>query len=261
MDPNGRRLKRWVFRRLELDLARLTNRIVAVSPEECDFAIALGIPPRKLSVVPNGIELEALPTRESACRELGLDPRDVTVGFVGRLNSQKYPELLVESFGRVADRFPRSRLVIVGDGPLAPRLESLVAEQGLTGRVILAGARDGRRLMLAFDLLAMPSRYEGFPYVALEALAAGLPLLVTTTASPQLTVEDGVNGYVVPMDAAAFAERLGRLLADEGLRRRMGSSSAAKAKRFSVDQMVDGIWAIYDELCARQRAPGVAASG
>ena len=66
-----------------------------------------------------------------------------------------------------------------------------MARRGSTGRVILAGARDGRRLMPAFDLLAMPSRYEGFAYVALEALAAGLPLLVTDTASRGSTVEDG----------------------------------------------------------------------
>ncbi len=79
----------------------------------------MGISAGKISVVPNGIELEALPLRQAARRELGLGEDDVTVGFVGRLNAQKYPELLIESFGRVARQFPRAKMVIVGDGPLA----------------------------------------------------------------------------------------------------------------------------------------------
>ena len=261
MDPSGRRCNRWLYRRLELFLAGLTDRVLAVSPEERDFAIEMGIPAGKLSVVPNGIEFDVLPARQGARRELGLGAEDVTVGFVGRLNSQKYPELLVQAFSSIARRFPQARLVIIGDGPLASQVESVVARRGSTGRVILAGARDGRRLMPAFDLLAMPSRYEGFAYVALEALAAGLPLLVTDTASARLTVEDGVNGYVVPVDAAAFAERLGRLLEDEALRQRMGRNSAAKASSFSVDQMVESIWSAYEELCSPGHAACVTAGG
>ena len=210
--------------------------------------------------MPIGIEPEPLPTRQWARHHLGLDVEQVTVGFVGRLTSQKNPELLVEAFGRVAERFPHVRLVIVGDGPLAPRVKSLVADRGLTDRVTLAGSQDGPRVMPAFDLLMITSRYEGFPKVALEALAAGLPLLVTDTTNTRLVVEEDVNGFVVPADAGALADRLARLLADKTLRRRLGSGAAAKAAEFGVDQMVDGIWAIYEELCPRGRAARVAVS-
>ncbi len=260
MDPSCGKLSQFLYRRLELELARITDRIIAVSPEERDFALEIGIPQRKLSVVPNGIELEPLPTRQSARYKLGLYAEQVTVGFVGRLTSQKNPELLIESFCRVAEQFPFVRLVIVGDGPLAPRVRSLVAQRGLTNRVTMVGAQDGPRVMPAFDVLMMTSRYEGFPYVALEALAAGLPLLVTDTSSTRLVVEEGVNGFMAPADAGVLADRLGRLLADKALRCRMGSSAATQADKFGVDQMVDGIWAIYQELCSPRRTARVAVS-
>jgi glycosyltransferase involved in cell wall biosynthesis len=258
MDPSCGRLTRLLYRRLELHLARATDRILATSPEERDFGVRLGIPSHKLAVVPNAIEIEPLPTRQAARQKLGLDDKQVTVGFVGRLTSQKNPELLIESFSRVAERFPHARLVVVGDGPLAPQVRSLVAQRGLTDRVILAGALDGRAVMPAFDVLMMTSRYEGLSYVTLEALAAGLPMLVTNTTSTRLVIEEGVNGFVAPADAGALGERLGQLMADKALRSRMGSSAAAKAALFGVDQMVDGIWAIYQELCSPRRTARVA---
>ena len=66
MDPSGHRWSRWIYRRLELILARLTDRVLAVSPEERDFAIEMGIPADKLSVIPNGIEFDDLPARQGA---------------------------------------------------------------------------------------------------------------------------------------------------------------------------------------------------
>jgi glycosyltransferase involved in cell wall biosynthesis len=248
MDPTCGPLKRLLYRRLELDLARATDRIAATSPEEREFGLQLGIPSHKLRVVPNGIEPEPLPSRERARRDLGINDERVIVGFVGRLTAQKNPQLLIESFARLAWRFPQADLVIVGDGPLAPQVRALVAERGLEGRVTLPGALNGRLVMPAFDILAMTSRYEGFPYVALEALAAGLPLLVTDTTSPQLFVDEGVNGFVAPADAQVLAERLASLLGDKELRRRMADAATTKAAEFGVDQMVDRVLAIYEEL-------------
>jgi glycosyltransferase involved in cell wall biosynthesis len=261
MDPVCGRLKKLFYRQAEIALARVTDRIIATSPAERDFALQLGIPSHKLTVIPNGVEPEPLPSSEQARRQLGLDAERVIVGFVGRLTSQKNPELLVEAFSRVAGRFPDARLVMVGDGPQAASVRSLVERCGLSDRVMLPGALDGRRLMPAFDVLALTSRYEGLPYVLLEALLAGLPLLVTDTSGQQLIVDEGINGFVVPADAAMLADRLGRLLADKSLRKQMSSSALAKAAEFGVEQMVDGVLEVYQELCPRRRAVQVVASG
>jgi glycosyltransferase involved in cell wall biosynthesis len=261
MDPVCRRVKRLLYSRIESVLARVTDRIIATSPEEREFALQIGIPASKLTVVPNGIDPEPLPSRGQARHQLGLDPDSVIVGFVGRLTSQKNPQLLIETFSRVAERFPAARLVMVGDGPLAASVRSLVERKGLADRVVLPGALDGRRVMPAFDVLVLTSRYEGFPYVSLEGLLAGLPLLVTDTSSPRLVVDEGVNGFVVPADAALLADRLGRLLGDKSLREQMSRSAAIKSAEFGVEQMVDGTLEVYQELCPRRRTAQLLASG
>ncbi len=261
MDPICGRLKGLFYRRLESELARVTDRIIVLSPEERDFALRLGISAQKLSLVPNGIEPESLPTRDQVRCELGLDADRLTVGFVGRFTPQKNPELLIDAFARVADQFPEARLVMVGDGPLAPRVRSLVAARGLADRVLLPGGLDGRRVMPAFDLLVLTSRYEGFPYVSLEGLLAGLPLLATDTSSPKLIIADGFNGFIAPADASELAERLGRLLRDRALRDRMGRRAALKAAEFGTDRMVDGLLAIYQELFPQGHAGRAAVRG
>ena len=250
MDPTRRQLKRAFYSRVERELARWTHHLVASSPEEKDFGRGIGIPGEKITVVANGMEPPPFPSREEARAQLGLEVDQLAVGFVGRLATQKNPLLLLDAFGLIAADFPRAQLVVIGDGPLKAAMQSRIAALGLTKQVILAGWREGWRTMPAFDVFALPSRYEGLSYVSLEALHAGLPLVVTESSSCGLVVDESANGFVVFPDPRSFAEALARILSDDELRRDFGRRSAEKAQEFTLRRLVDGVLSVYQAAMA-----------
>ena len=175
MDPGLGGAGRVAYGVVEALLARFcTDALIAVAPEEAAHARNLGISARKIHTVVNGVSPAPPVNRVEARAELGLAPDDIAVGFVGRLCEQKDPERFARAIriARAAD--PRIRGVVLGDGELAEG----VRRAGGDGVALFKG-RDARLFLPAFDLFAMTSRYEGMPYVLLEALQAGLPIVST----------------------------------------------------------------------------------
>ena len=246
MAPSRAAVRSWVLRRLEQTLALMTDAIICVSPEELEFARSLGIAPHRLHLVPNTAGSLALPSRAAARAAVGLAEEDPVVGFVGRFCFQKAPEVLLAAFAELRRTWPGAVLVLVGDGELADELRRLSAALRLDGAVRWLGPRDGRTVLPAFDLLALPSRYEGLPYVALEALEAGLPIVATTRAGCRLLVREGVNGRLVPPDdAPALARAIGEVLASPELRARWGAASVARSRELNGTPMVAGTLKVY----------------
>ena len=138
--------------------------------------------------------------------------------------------------------------VVVGDGPLRPRLEQEAAELGVTGRVSFLGERaDVPRLVAALRIFVMPSLYEAGPLTLLEAMALGKAVVTTPVGVAEDVVTDGETGLIVPVgDAGALAAAVQRLLADEELAARMGKRARETAwPAFSVDHMVDETIRVY----------------
>ena len=153
--------------------------------------------------------------RDEVRARLRIAPHDLVIGFVGRLVPQKGPELLLRALPLVLHRRPQVKLLIVGDGPVGPGMRREVEQQGLASRVLLLGDQLAAPLMPAFDIFCLPSRYEGMPYVLLEALAAGLPLVASRVGGVTTCVEEGHNGFVVPVaDESRLAEALVLLAGD-----------------------------------------------
>lgn len=147
--------------------------------------------------------------------------------FVGRLDAVKGVPLLLEAFARVARDHPDARLRIVGDGPHRDRLTRQAAALGLPAEVFLGYRPQAEvaALLDTADMLVLPSFAEGVPVVLMEAMAARIPVIAPRVAGVAELVEDGVSGYVVPPgDVDSLAERLGTLLGDPALQRRMGEA-------------------------------------
>ena len=136
---------------------------------------------------------------------------------VGRLAPQKGLPVLIEALALAAARHPGLRLTLVGDGPMRVALTSALSARGIADRVTLAGWRDGagvRAALAGAQALILPSFAEGLPVVAMEAMAAGRPVLGTAIAGLPELVEPGVNGWLVPAgDAVALAEGIDRIAA------------------------------------------------
>jgi len=243
---------------LERATARITDKLIVVSPRNTEKGLADGIgTPEKYITIRSGIELDRFlkPTRprEAVREELGIPPDVPVVGTVTRLSPQKAPLDFVDAAAHVAARRPDVHFVIVGDGPLRAEMEAAIAVRSLTDRVHLTGLRrDVPDLMHSFDVFALTSLWEGLPRVLPQAMTTGLPIVATAVDGNAEAVTDGVNGFLTPPgDPQAMAAALLRLLEDSVLARRMGEAGRRKAGEFSAHRMVSDIAALYDTLLAK----------
>lgn len=244
MNPTMSRLQRRIWAGVEKAFAKKTDGILCVSPDEELHIVEMGIAPEKLFMVLNGI---AEPTEQP------VRPSPKVIGFVGRLEPQKDPENLIRAFAK-ANR-PGWSLSIVGYGPLEEECKALAKSLKIDDRILWLGNANGAEAMRSFGIFCMSSRYEAMPYVLLEALAAGIPIVSTDCGGAKTTIED--NGLIVPIENSdALADALAKVMEDDDLRTQMGDASFQRAKEFSLDRMVDTIVKIYEELIDQKRARG-----
>jgi glycosyltransferase involved in cell wall biosynthesis len=256
MDPLLARWKRAFYLVVELALGLRTSRIIAVAPEERREAVRLGLGRDRVVLIPNGVGPAELTPRGEARRAMGVDGDTPVIGFVGRFVTQKAPDMLLRAMTLVALKCPRARLALVGTGPLEPELRDLVRALGIGDNVLWLGERPAASVLAAFDVFAMSSRKEGLPYVVLEAMAAGLPVVATDSSGVDSLVATGVNGIVVPRgDAVAFGDALAVLVADAAMRERYGRGSLERIQNFTIDSMVEKTLALYTEAAAHRAVP------
>ncbi len=251
MNPGLSWLESTFYAFAERVLAFLGDTVIATSKAEQEHAESfLGIASKKVFLIPNGIDMLLADTqnlRVDLRHAWGVSDADVLVGTVVRFVEQKAPDVLVEAFAKVAQRFANVRLVMVGDGPMQAQLKKVAEKLNIAHLVTWPGYVTEKKLMEAFDIFTLSSDYEGFPYVFLDALCAGLPLVTTQVGGSDMVVDEGENGYIVPCrDVKAMSEALSTLVADEKLRNRMGAASLFKAKSFSVTEMTEKTLDVYN---------------
>ncbi|MBG0812648.1 glycosyltransferase family 4 protein [Planomonospora sp. ID82291] len=174
----------------------------------------------------------------------------------GRLTAQKGFDLLIRAFAQVAERHPGWRLRIYGSGAKKAELRRLVTRLGLDGTVALMGRSDHLPDHLAeASVYALSSRFEGLPMVMIEAMGHGLPVVAfDCPTGPGEVLTDGVDGLLVPPgDVGALAAGIGRLIADEELRRRLG----AAARETVRDYAPDAVMPLWENLFAGFLGAGV----
>jgi glycosyltransferase involved in cell wall biosynthesis len=244
------------FRRLERWLARTTTRLVAVSPEVRDDLVELGVArAEKFVVVRLGIELAervgANVGRLEQRRMLGISPDHFVVGWIGRMTDVKRTDDVLRVFRRLRESGVDACLCLVGDGPDRPALERRAKELGIMRNTLFLGfQQDVAPFYAAFDALLLPSVSEGTPVSAIEALAAGKPVVATRVGGVPDVVRDGEDGLLAEVGAIDdLSEALIRLARDPALRERMGASGRVHvAGRYGVGRLVDEMDALYRSL-------------
>jgi glycosyltransferase involved in cell wall biosynthesis len=261
MDPSLARWKWLFYLTIELMLSWHTARIIAVSPEEARAAARVGLGRSRVITIPNGIGPFKQTPRHQARRMMGVDDDALVIGFVGRLVEQKAPEVLVRAFAATAAVAPHARLAMVGAGPLDQSLRDLAWRLGIADKIIWLGERDARGVFAGFDVFALSSQKEGLPYVVLEALVVGLPIVATSSAGVEILVETGVNGAVVPSgDDRAFARALIDLATSPSRVARYAAASRARAAQLTIDAMVERTLETYQGLSGPRVATPPAAT-
>ena len=239
---------------------RCATRIVANSAAARTILEQEGVPASLVAVIPNGVDTSAW----SGAAASGVVSRDTrTVITVANLRREKNHETLIAAAAQLAPEFPTLRFQIVGDGPRRAALEALVAEKHLEERVSFLGHReDVPALLQEADIFVLPSRSEAFPNGAIEAMAAGLPVIASAVGGLLDLIQDGRTGILVqPGDPDDLAAALRRLLADPPRAARIGAAAKAEAaQRFSFERMVGAFETLYmaglpgDSLSGARRA-------
>lgn len=243
------------YRSVERALRRTTGALICVSPEELRHARAQKYAPPRSVVIQNGIETTRPgPPDERLLARFPDDPAVRIIGFVGRLDHQKRPDLLLAAFahlvGQLADT--KAHLVMVGAGRLEAELHQMGDALGIADKISWLGEQDGASLMPSFDVVAVPSGYEGFPYVVLEALRAGTPV-VASTQVPTESFGPSPTGVTVA-DAerpAAFAQALATALDDQAARAEIRRTQ----EPFTIEAMARATVESYRSLLHRSTTP------
>jgi D-inositol-3-phosphate glycosyltransferase len=254
----------------ERGLIGLADSLIAANPDErADLIWRQRAAADKICTVPPGVDLtlfQPMP-REVARAALGIDPGEATIAFVGRVDPIKGVEVLLKALRQLSDVLPaRPRLLFVGGdvdklgeptGPLAS-VAALAEDLDLRDRVLFAGSQPQDRLPVyycAADVVAVPSRYESFGLVAVEAMACGTPVVASRVGGLKFTVEEGVSGLLVPPgDVEALAENLAYVLSDTDLRSRLSAGALVSARPFAWQVVALAIHHIYQRLAEGHRA-------
>jgi glycosyltransferase involved in cell wall biosynthesis len=248
---------------LKAQVNRLVDRIITVSAEARQSHIAGGIArPDQIVTIPNGIDAGAFPVPDGPAQarlrdRLGLAPGVPIIGTVARMHEQKGHRYLLAAWPQVRAAVPQAELVLVGDGPLRWELEQQADTLGIAGSVRFLGTRDDVPALLGlFTVAVLPSLFEGLPLFALEAMAAGRPVVGTRVCGVTEVIADGETGLLVPpRDPAALAAALIRLLCAPAKAERMGQAGRVRLLRhFQARRMIADTCALYEALLARPAA-------
>jgi glycosyltransferase involved in cell wall biosynthesis len=213
------------------------------------------VPPERIRVVPNGVP-RSFGSDPSAGRErrwaLGIRDSQVVIIYVGNILPHKGLRRLIEALSR-SNKRDRFHLLVVGTGPDEAACRQLAADRGIPNAVTFLGWRsagDTEAFLAAGDVLALPSEIEGLPYVVLEAMASGLPVIAGNVYGLPEVVEDGVTGLLVdPNRIEEITAALERLAENEELRHAMGEAARARFERyFTLEQQAHTMESIYEEL-------------
>lgn len=241
--------------RVALARYRATRRILAVSALVAQSVIASGIDAARVAVVHDGIEMPpatTAETRRQARARWGAAEDDMVLGCVGYLLPDKGQEALIRVLPAVRAGFPRSRLLLAGDGPCRTQLEKLAHELGVTPAVIFAGfVEEIGEVYRALDIFLFSALDEGLGSSLLEAMAYGLPVIAVTSGGVPEIVENERNGLLVPAFGEGSSSAIVELLADRAKAARLGAAARETvAARFSADRMVEGTLEEYQKILA-----------
>jgi glycosyltransferase involved in cell wall biosynthesis len=242
------------------------DRVVCVSAGQAERVRRAGVLPERVRVIRNAARLEAFsepdPAARNWLRELVGGDGPILVA-AGRLSVEKGFQVLVEAAPAILKAVPSARLVVFGDGPLRGSLERRVAALGLTDRVRLPGFRDDLDCLLPWaDLVVLPSLTEGLPNVALEAAAAGVPVVATAVGGTPEVVIDGQTGVLVPPgEPTSLASRIVDVLRLPDRARALGAAGRRRVEeQFSFDAQARAYQQLFAEVVRPRAATGVAAA-
>ncbi|MFH0883017.1 MAG: glycosyltransferase [bacterium] len=245
-----------VFTLIEQILAPVCDAIIGLTEDEVrQFQAHHAGRPGQFAVIPSGIEIgafEAAVSSKGATRKsFGFSDKTPLIGFIGRFDPVKGPDLFLKAVSRIRREIPDLRALMIGDGQMTTELQRLADRLRLGGTIVWTGWRtDIPELVAALDLLLVTSRNEGQGRVVVEAGAAGVPTVALANGGVGEVIVTGETGLLAESnDLDALAQAAVELLRDPKRRKRMGSAARQRARdHFSVEVMIGKLEELYTVL-------------
>ena len=250
----------------ELQLMTVADKIIAATlAEYAQLHWLYGVDGNKVVTIPPGVDLQRFKPieKEFAKQQIGILPEYKNILFAGRIEPLKGIDTLLRAISLIYKQAPTAVenvcVSIIGGDPWSDdpddemtRLQEIGQDLGVMDMVAFLGAKDQDILpdyYAAAEMVVMPSHYESFGMVALEAMAMGTPVIASEVGGLAFLVQDGVNGFHVPSrDPEALAERIYTLLNDDDCRNRLGQQAHQNALRYSWPLIVDRVFKVYSEV-------------
>lgn len=248
---------------LERYFSSFTDRVICVSEGDRQKAIDHKlIPEEKIAVIHNGLDLDRfnkVNNRVNNKIPFYLKPSSPVVGSVARLHRQKGLIYLLQAVPHIAKVFPEVKILIIGAGPLRAKLTKQAAKLGVAKSVYFLGERrDAAQLLSIFDVFVLPSLWEGFPYVLLEAAAMAKPVVATRVSGSTEIIKDQKTGILVPPRGPhKLAQGVIKLLQEREYAQNLGQALKKDVYlRFSLSKMVDDVQKLYLRLYQKKQKQG-----
>ena len=229
---------------------RLVDRVICVSDAVARSYLEAGVPDNMLVKIANGVSFRPPSRDRDTLRRLWFLGDGAVLLMAGRFAPQKDHALLLQSLPAILEAHADTVVLLAGDGPLLLPIAQQISRLGLAGAVRMLGVRsDLPDLMAASDLLLMPSRFEGLSLVALEAMAAGLPIVATQAPGNVELIEPDISGWLTPAgDAAGFADAVIEAIDNPDRRAHMAAIASDRQRRlFEADRMANETKALYED--------------
>lgn len=248
MNRAGSAALTWV----ERGLAGFTDQIICLTEAERGDHLRYRIgPPERFEVIHSGVDVDRFRSVrfdvDAKRRELGLPSRGPIVGCIARLVPVKGVDVLLQAVPRIRQAVPQATIVFVGDGPLRPALEDRARSLGQDGAVKFLGLRrDVTEILPLMDLVVLPSLNEGMGRAAVEALAAGRPVVASRVSGIQDVITDGQTGLLVPPgDPEALASAIIHCLTNPALARAFARQAQAEVDAYGIVPMIVKLDRLY----------------
>jgi glycosyltransferase involved in cell wall biosynthesis len=243
-----------VYLAVERLMDRITDITVALTQEERDDYIRLNVSPaQKLRRVHSGVDIDRFQNlsidSQATRKTFGCSDGDRVVAIVGWLLPIKGPDILLAAMEEVWRDLPETMLLFIGKGDMEAGLRQRLAQIGKTDRTQFTGWRDDMpEILQAIDILVMPSRNEGMGRVAVEAMAAGKPVIASRVGGLKDLVEHENTGLLFPVgDIRALAQSIIRLLDDPEKAEEFGQAGLRCCRKYSSARMIEKLDALYRE--------------
>ena len=230
------------------------DRLIAVSRATAHFSHSLGFPEKRITVVPNGVDLSCFNGEVDAVvmrEELGIGDEPLVV-TASRLIKRKSPDLLISAFARVLKVVPDAKLVIAGSGREEDNLSRQIKGLNITNSVFMVGGLPKEKvaqLMAAADVFVLPSKMESFGLSLLEASAAGVPVVCSNAGGIPEVFQDGFNALLYPPgDDNAMAKAIICLIQDRELAKTISANAVETASRFTWEMAAERTLRVYEEV-------------